>query len=244
MNRQDSNINLYEFLTKELILPCLSSNTSIIRAFNALPSDTKLNVYLDNELLASELEYKQFGFYIPIIESNIHNIRVFVSGEKNTPIIDTQVEIYQSRIETLAIVGTLQNPSILKISGDPNQEIFLDKSVIRYANLSQSNVVINVISNNKVIQSGPLNINEYNKYSLLNPGLYEFEFVNPVDNFKTSSTHILKSTRVYTFYLVGTLDSNSPMYLSYPLELVISVDISTMVKECPEDMKRLYTKKD
>lgn len=238
MNRQVPNISLYEFLTKELVLPCIAYNTSIFRVFNALPSDAKLNVYLDNELLATELEYKQFSFYIPILEAETHNIKVFVSGKNNTPIIDTQIQIYQARIETLAIVGNLQNPSILRISGEPRQEPYIDKSVIRYANLSNSDVVINVISNNKIIQSGPLNINEYNKYSLLNLGVYKFEFINQKDNFKTSVDTILKPTRVYTFYLVGTLDSNSPMYLSYPLELVISVDIATILKQCPPDMKR------
>jgi hypothetical protein len=238
LNRVASNISLYEFLTKEISLPCIAYNTSVIRVFNALPSDAKVNVFLGDDLLASELEYKQFGFYIPILEAETYNLRVFVSGKSDNLIIDTKIELYQLQIETLAIVGTLQNPSILRISGEPRQEPYIDKSVIRYANLSKSNVVINVISNKNVIQSGPLNINEYNKYSPLDPGLYEFEFVNQKDNFKTSVEHILKNTRIYTFYLVGTLDSNSPMYLSYPLELVISVDLATVIKHCPPDMKR------
>ena len=178
MKRQTNTPNLYKFITEELFLPCIPYNTSLVRCFNALPIETKLDVYIDDELLGKDLSYKQFSYYIPVLESKTHNIKVFISGENNTPIIDKQIQLHQSYVETLSIVGSIESPDILAVVGNPTQQPYPDKSVIRYANLSQSNIVINVSLNNNVIQSGPLNINEYNEYSLLNPIMYKFDFIN------------------------------------------------------------------
>ena len=233
MKRQTDTPALYKFITEELLLPCIPYKTSLVRCFHAIPTETKFDVYINDELLASELSYKQFSYYIPVLEAENHNVKVFISGENGTPIIDKQIRIRKSNVETLAIVGSIENPDILPIVGDPTLPSYPDKSVIRYANLSPNNIVINVSLNGDVIQSGPVNINEFNEYSLLNPIMYKFDFINPNNNSQTSSTHILKPTRIYTFYLVGSLDPNSSLYLSHPLELVISVDITTLIKQCP-----------
>ena len=242
MKRQLDNPSLFQFLTEELNLPCISYNTTLVRVFNALPSEDKIDVYLDDDLLAKELSYKQFSYYVPVLEADIHNIKVFVSGASGEPILDTPVKIHQSNIETLAIVGTIQNPSVINVVGEPTQPSYHNKALVRYANLSQNNLNINVLLNDNIIQSGPLSINEYTSYSLLNPIMYTFQFAlndNSNNNFQTSATHILKPTRIYTFYLVGSLDTKSQTHLNYPLELVISVDLTTLIKKCPEDMKRL-----
>lgn len=242
MKRPLGTLGLFQFLTDELSAPCIAYNTTLFRVFNSLPSDSKLDVYLNDELLAKDLGYKQFSYYIPILETDIHSIKIFISGGNGSPVIDKLIQIHQSSAETLAIVGTIENPSILDIRGEPTHQPYPDNSLVRYANLSQNNVIVNVILNNNIIQSGPIDINNYNKYSLLDPTMYTFNFVlnnSPNDISQTSATHILKPTRMYTFYLVGSLDTQSQVYSSYPLELVISVDISTLIKKCPEDMKRL-----
>jgi len=239
---QSDTPGLYQFLTKELSLPCIAYNTSLIRVFNAIPSDIKLDVYLDGDLIAKELEYKKFSYYIPILEAEVHNIKVFISSKTDTPIIDTQVQLYQANVETLALIGSIESPDILSILGEPIQQPYPNNSVIRYANLSNNNLVVNVLLNDSIISSTPLNINEYNRYSLLDPILYNFQFElndNKESNIQTSVSHILKPTRIYTFYLVGCLDPTSPIHSNYPLELVISVDISSLIKQCPLDMKRL-----
>lgn len=228
---------LFQYLTSEVSsLPCLNNKTGLVRTFNVLPSDVKFNVYIDNILLGKELEYKQFSYYIAVSALKSHNVKVFRSDNLNTPIIDTQVQIHPANVETLAIVGSVENPSILMITGESEQPIYSDKSLIRYANLADRNITVNVLSSNKIVSSKNINHNEYNRYEIITPGTYQFEFIltdATANTFQTSSIHELNFTRIYTFYLVGSLDINS----IYPLELVISVDIISVIKKCPDIMK-------
>jgi len=185
--------------------------------FNALPSDVKFDVYIDEILLAKELEYKQFSYSIALSTLKTHTIKVFISNELNNPIIETQVQIHQANVETFAIVGSIEDPSILIITNNPPQQIFHNKSVIRYANLSESNMTVNVIRSNNIISSETIKSYEYTRYELIDPGTYNFQFIlaNTIGNdFKISTNKELKATRLYTFYIVGSADVNS----IYPLE--------------------------
>jgi hypothetical protein len=228
---------LFTFLTGELSLPCLDNSSGFIRVFNALPSDAKFDVYIGDVLLAKELAYKQFSFYIPGSAIISHNIRVFNSLNPNTPIIDTQIEITPANVETVCINGTIQNPKILKVTGDPTQQTYRDKASIRYANLTKDTMIINVATANNIIAYITLKPDEYNSYLVADPGIYRFRFIeadSPNNNNSSTVSHTLNPTRIYTFYLVGELGPNS----KYPLELVISVDITTVIKTCPPDMIR------
>lgn len=227
---------LFQFLTNEISsLPCLSYKTGFVRMFNALPSDVKFDVYIDGILLAKELAYKQFSYSIAASAYKVHNLKVFISDKLDTPIIDTTVQVNAANVETLAIVGSVENPRISIIVGEPGQPIYQDKSLIRYANLTDKDITANVLIGNRLISSKTIKSNEYNKYDTANPNTYKFEFVladSPVDTFKSSTIHSLRPTRIYTFYLVGDTDANS----NYPLELVIAVDVVSLIKQCPPNM--------
>jgi hypothetical protein len=227
---------LFQFLNSEISsLPCLTYKTGFVRMFNALPSDVKFDVYIDGVLLAKDLEYKQFSYSIAASAFNIHNIKVFISDNLDIPIIDTQLQINAANMQTLAIVGSVENPSILTIIGDPGQPIYQDKSIIRYANLTNKDITVNALIGNRLVSSKTIKSNEYNRYDTANPETYNFEFVvsdASVDAFKASAIHRLRPTRIYTFYLVGSTDANS----NYPLELIISVDVVSLLKLCPANM--------
>lgn len=227
---------LFTFLNNELSLPCLDNSSGFIRVFNALPSDAKFDVYVDDTLLAEELAYKQFSYYIPRPALKAYNIKVFNSLDHNTPIIDTQIEITPGNVETLCINGTVQNPKLVKITGDPTQQTYRDKASIRYANLTKDSIIINVSTTNNIVSYINLKPDEYTRYIVIDPGTYKFRFiqVGSPDNNSPTVSHTINPTRIYTFYLVGELDSNS----KYPLELVISVDMTTIIKTCPPDMIR------
>jgi hypothetical protein len=228
---------LFSFLNNELSLPCLDYNSGFVRVFNALPSDAKFDVYIDNRLLSKELAYKQFSYYIPTPSLESHNVKVFNSLSPDIPIIDTQINITHANVETLCIIGTLQNPRLLLVTGDPTQQVYRDKASIRYANLTDDNIIINITTSDNIIVYVPLKSGEYNNYLVADPETYKFRFIladNPDSNYTPTSTHNLNPTRIYTFYIVGNLDITS----KYPIELVVSVDMTTVIKTCPPDMKR------
>jgi len=111
---------LYQFLNSELSsLLCLNYKSTLVRAFNAIPSDIKLDVYIDEILLARELEYKQFSYSIAISTLKSYNVKVYVSNQLDTPIVDTQIQIPQGTIATLAIVGSIEEPNMLIITANP-----------------------------------------------------------------------------------------------------------------------------
>jgi len=228
---------LYQFLNSELpSILCLNYKSTLIRAFNAIPSDIKLDVYIDEILLARELEYKQFSYSIAASTLKSYNVKIFVSSQLDIPIIDTQIQIPQGNIATLAIVGSIENPNILIIKASPPQQFYSDRSLIRYVNLVNSDLMVNIMLSKNIVSSKTVKSNEYSLYEPIVPGLYQFQFIldnNSVDDFKTSTNHELKATRIYTFYLIGNSDVNS----DFPIELVISVDVITVIKSCPPNIK-------
>lgn len=238
-NRQNHNEvppTLFSFLNNELSLPCLDYNSGFVRAFNALPSDVRLDVYIDNRLLAKELGYKQFSYYIPTPTLESHTIKVFYSSNPNIPVIDIQINITNANVETLCIVGDLQSPRILMVTGDPTQQVYRDKASIRYANLTHDDLIINVTFDSNTAFM-PLASYQYNRYLVADPETYTLKFIlasNPENNYQPTSTHTLNPTRIYTFFIIGNLD----IYSRYPLEIVVSVDMTTVIKTCPPDMKR------
>ena len=228
---------LYQFLSGELSMPCLNPKSGLVRVFNGLPTEAKLDVYIDEILLAKELSYKEFSRAIVSSALKNNNVKVYISSELDRPIIDTQIQIPSGGGGTLAVVGSLENPSILIVEGDYKQPFYPDKSVIRYANLTDEDLTINVVRSNNIISSETVKSNEYNRYKTINPQTYQFQFVladSLGTNVISAAIHELKPTRIYTFYLVGSLDPTS----NYQLELVISVDMSTVIKQCPTNMKR------
>lgn len=239
MNNKRHNIDtptLFSFLNNELSLPCLYYSSGFVRAFNALPSEVKFDVYIDNILLAKELGYKQFSYYIPRAALVGHNVKVFNSSSPDTPIIDTQINLTNANVETLCIVGDLQSPRLLNVIGDPTQQVYRDKASIRYANLTDDEIIINVTFDGASVFI-PLGPYLYNTYLVADPAEYNLKFIlasSPDSNYKPSSIHTLNPTRIYTFYIVGKLDISA----RYPLEIVISVDMTTVIKTCPPDMKR------
>jgi hypothetical protein len=228
---------LFQFLNSELSLPCLPYNVGLIRAFNAIPSDVKLDVYVDKILLARELKYKQFSYSIATSTLTTHNIRVFDSSKPDSPIIETQIQIPQGHVATINIIGTIQNPQIFMLTTSSNQPTYSDRALIRYANLYDSDITVNVVKSKNVISTTMVKAKEVSKYSVIAPGTYQFQFSltdSIGNNFLSSNIYEIKSTRIYTFYLVGS-PTNDP---NYPLEIIRTVDIMTVIKQCPPMMNR------
>jgi hypothetical protein len=228
---------LFQFLNSELALPCLPYKVGLIRVFNAIPSEAKFDVYVDEILLARELKYKQFSYSIAISTLTTHNIRVFDSSKPDSPIIETQIQIPQGHVATINIIGNIQNPQIFMLTTSSNQPTYSDRALIRYANLSDSDITVNVVKSKNVISTTIVKAKEVSKYSVIAPETYQFQFIltDSVGNDVLSSTIFeIKSTRIYTFYIVGNQTKNT----NYPLELVITVDIMTVIKQCPPMMNR------
>lgn len=223
---------LFQFLNNELGKICLPYKVSLVRALNAIPSDAKLDVYVDEILLARELKYKQFSYAIAVSTLRSHNIRVFDSSKPDSPIIETQIQIPEGHIATIAITGTIENPKILMLTSSSNQPTYSDRALIRYSNLSNSDITVDVIKSQNVISSKIVKANHEGQYEIIAPETYKFQFKltdSVGNNVSSSAIHEIKPTRIYKFYLVGSPTNNQ----DYPLEPVLAVDIMTVIKQCP-----------
>jgi hypothetical protein len=114
--------------------------------------------------------------------------------------------------------------------------VYPDRYVVRVVNLTPDHLSIDASSlelnyfATRCIAPG-----EYEGYFVRDPGEYKFEF-------KLSSNQNLrplritlhnKATRIYTQYIIGTIDLNAEIYQQgYPLEMVISVDGNTVIRPC------------
>lgn len=215
---------------------CVNSSFTFVRILNAITEPIKITVYIDDIEVARDLVYKGVGYYLPVPKGS-HVIRVYSDNNKNTPIIElNNVDIPTSQAVTIPVWKGKESLQIIILVDDVNQRIYPDKYVFRIVNLSPDDLSINISTPelNYHVSRG-LDSGEYEGYFIRDPSKSLFEFTMPskvgLRPVRATLNHL--ASRIYTEYIVGTIDLNTETYQKgYPLELVVSVDGNTIIRPC------------
>lgn len=79
---------------------------SYIRVLHAVPNAPSVDVYANDNLIAEELPYKGFTEYLQV-PSGPYNVKIYPSGERVNPVLDTELMIPSNTINTVAAIGLL-----------------------------------------------------------------------------------------------------------------------------------------
>ncbi|WP_243116415.1 DUF4397 domain-containing protein [Fonticella tunisiensis] len=182
-----------------------------MRLLHASPDAPHIDAYLNDKLIASNLAFKGFTQYLPVT-AGTYNIKIFPTGKRDNPVINTRLNIKARSSFTVAVGGKLSNINLYIIPEVPPKAI-PGKVFIRFAHLSPDtpNVDITLPDGTRLFKN--VEFKEYTKYIAVDEGTYTLQ-ARPSGSNKPL-LHVpnirLKPNRYYTIYAVGFTGGNPPL---------------------------------
>lgn len=180
----------------------IKNNSSLVRIFHAAPQAQNIDVYVNDQMVFSDLAFGDFTKYVYLDEGE-YNVSVYLAGQKDRPVINQMVDVLSQQIFTVAATGNLDNLGLLvipdKVSKSPSQSY----SSLRVIHLSPNAPGVDIlVDGDKLFED--ISFEEGTDYVDLNPGTYN---VNVVLNTDKSIVLPLKVTlnpdKIYTIYIMG-----------------------------------------
>ena len=180
----------------------IKNNSSLVRVFHAAPQAPNVDVYVNDQMVFSNLAFGDFTRYVYVDEGE-YNVSVYLAGQKDRPVINQMVDVPSQQIFTIAATGNLDNLGLLvipdKVSKSPSQNY----SSVRVIHLSPNAPGVDILVDGDTLFED-ISFGEGTDYVDLNPGTYN---VNVVLNTDKSVVLPLKVTlnpdKIYTIYIIG-----------------------------------------
>lgn len=180
----------------------IKNNSSLVRVFHAAPQAPNVDVYVNDQMVFSNLAFGDFTRYVYLDEGE-YNVSVYLAGQKDRPVINQMVDVPSQQIFTIAANGNLDNLGLLvipdKVSKSPSQNY----SSVRVIHLSPNAPGVDILVDGDTLFED-ISFGEGTDYVDLNPGTYN---VNVVLNTDKSVVLPLKVTlnpdKIYTIYIIG-----------------------------------------
>ena len=180
----------------------IKNNSSLVRVFHAAPQAPNVDVYVNDQMVFSNLAFGDFTRYVYLDEGE-YNVSVYLAGQKDRPVINQMVDVPPQQIFTIAATGNLDNLGLLvipdKVSKSPSQNY----SSVRVIHLSPNAPGVDILVDGDTLFED-VAYGEGTDYVDLNPGTYN---VNVVLNTDKSVVLPLKVTlnpdKIYTIYIIG-----------------------------------------
>lgn len=180
----------------------IKNNSSLVRVFHAAPQAPNVDVYVNDQMVFSNLAFGDFTRYVYLDEGE-YNVSVYLAGQKDRLVINQMVDVPSQQIFTIAATGNLDNLGLLvipdKVSKSPSQNY----SSVRVIHLSPNAPGVDILVDGDTLFED-ISFGEGTDYVDLNPGTYN---VNVVLNTDKSVVLPLKVTlnpdKIYTIYIIG-----------------------------------------
>lgn len=180
----------------------IKNNSSLVRVFHTAPQAPNVDVYVNDQMVFSNLAFGDFTRYVYLDEGE-YNVSVYLAGQKDRPVINQMVDVPSQQIFTIAATGNLDNLGLLvipdKVSKSPSQNY----SSVRVIHLSPNAPGVDILVDGDTLFED-ISFGEGTDYVDLNPGTYN---VNVVLNTDKSVVLPLKVTlnpdKIYTIYIIG-----------------------------------------
>ena len=180
----------------------IKSGTSLLRVFHAAPQAPAVDVYINEKLVFSNLQFTQFSSYVKLKEGE-YRIDIFQTGTMVQPIISGSLDLDEGQMLTIAAIGNLDDLSLLVINDNADKKASSKVSSFRVVHLSPNTPAVDILVNNKILVEN-LAFKQNTSYVDIAPGSYNIEAV--LNSNKESVLvfgAVLKTNRIYTIYIVG-----------------------------------------
>lgn len=192
--------------------------SSYIRIMNACPDAPPLDVYAKEKIIVRGLAYRDFTEYFPVQTGTCY-IKVYPSGSKGVPVVDTSLNILSKSILTVAALGKLESIELLPISDQPTL-LYPDKASIKFVHLMPNapNVDMNLTDGTVLLRNVPFKgITDYTNVYPANHTL-QVRLAGTNNMVLTVPNQKLSGGSAFTAYAVGLIGCNPPQQLLTPLD--------------------------
>ena len=192
--------------------------TSTIRLFHAAPNAPNVDIYANDKLFIGNLSYGEFTKYM-VVPSGKYNIKIYAVGQKEKPVIDTDVNIEPKYAFTGAVIGTLPNLSLLPIPDPANANVF-GTPCIRFVHLSPNAPAVDVTLQNGTMLFKNVKYKDYTLYVCIPTGTYTLQVkAAGTNNVVLTVPNVQLGPNIYySTYAIGLVNGNPP------LEALLSID--------------------
>ncbi len=191
---------------------------SYVRLLHAVPNAPAVDIYLNERLTASNISYRGFTQYLPYLPGN-YNIKIFPTGQRINPVINTNVNFPAGSIITTAATGLLQNPSIQLIPDNPIPALPA-RVYLRLVHLSPNAPAVDMTTPDGVRLFENVSFRGVTSYTAIAPGTYTLQLRLPgteqiVLNVPNA---VFGAGRFYTVYVVGLVGEAPSLQMLLPLD--------------------------
>lgn len=191
---------------------------SYLRILHAVPDAPKVDVYLNDKLIANNLAFKQFTEYLSIVPG-YYNVKIYPAGNTSNPVINTSFSASGNNIYTAAAIGFLKN-IYLKVIEDTPMAVAPNKTMVRFVHLSPDAPMVNVVLPNKNIGFENVSFGEVTNYKEMSPGISTIQIsaAQTGDVVLMSPNARFGRNKFYSIYAVGLAGGNPPLQVLLPLD--------------------------
>jgi hypothetical protein len=192
---------------KDVQIPIVPGITlySYLRLFNAFACVPKIDIYMNDKKVASDLEYKSFTEYYKIFPG-YYRIQIFVAGETKKPLLVTYTHLIGYLIYTAAITG-IETKVFLELLNDRIFPIPEEKAAMRLVQLSPNAPVMDAFFDDLLVLT-EVDFRETSRY-LVTPSkkanLTLKDFINK-SVLLEKGEYPLVSLYAYTAYVIGNMN--------------------------------------
>lgn len=193
-------------------------DSSYVRVLHASPGAPGVDVYANGNLIARNLRYRSFTPYLKINPGN-YNIKVYATGTKTNPVIDTNVNLKANTIYTAAAVGRLPNIELFPII-EPRVTISPSKTNVRFAHLSPNTPAVDITLPDGTVLFPNVSYKGVTAYKPVAPGRYTLQArIAGTDNVVLTVPNIdLRGGTNMTIYAVGLVGERPGLQVLIPMD--------------------------
>jgi len=210
---------LQKYTSYPYVQGTINQQNTYIRVLHAVPNAPAVDVYVNEKKIGTNLTYREFSEYVTL-PAGQYSLQIFPAGQKDSPVIQKNVNIPAGSIYTVVASGTLPNIELVSVP-EPRADIPQGMTYVRFAHFSPNapNVDVRLPDGSLLFQN--IGYKEMASYIPVRPGTYTFEvFPTGGDKRVLYVPNItLKANRFYTIYAVGLVgNTETPLQVLVPLD--------------------------
>ncbi len=187
-------------------MTCLTipENGSLIRVFHAVPNAAAVDVYVNENLIFSNVSFGEFTSYVPLTEGT-YTIRLFATGTTTPELLSSEVTIPLGGIFTAAATGNIDDLQIVLLEDFDTENFVNQESKFRVVTLAPNALALNMELNDMQIIK-EMNFREMTAYAQVPANFYVIRVFNALTNTAVLTFRIqLKERTLSTIYIIGNL---------------------------------------
>lgn len=186
----------------------LENDSSLARIFHASKEGPPVDVYINDKLVFSNIEFKNFSKYIKLKEGN-YRVDVYEYEKTEKPLLNQTVQINPNEVYTISIVGDVGNLSLLVINDYVSKTMNDDYSSFRVINLSANGSPIDIVVDGDILFKD-IGYKQGTIYADVKINEYNMKIIDSKDDktllkFKSK----FNPNKIYTLYLVGNKEGSN-----------------------------------